>query len=94
MLDIGIGVHYGQVVVGNLGAARQKRVTVIGDSVNFASRIEAANKEAGTRFLISDDTYEHVKDQVQIGQTICVMVKGKTGEHTLYEVTGLVTSVD
>jgi adenylate cyclase len=88
-LDIGIGLHYGQVVLGNLGSPRSKRITVIGDSVNFASRIESANKEAGTRFLISDDTYEYVKDAVQIGKTIRVSVKGKTGEHDLYEVTGL-----
>jgi adenylate cyclase len=89
MLDIGVGVHYGQVVVGNLGAPRHKRLMVIGDSVNFASRIESANKDAGTRFLISDVTYEYVKDQVEVGQTIRVMVKGKTGEHTLYEVTAV-----
>jgi adenylate cyclase len=88
-LDMGVGVHYGQVVLGNLGAPRRKRVTVIGDSVNFASRIESANKEAETRFLISDDTFTHVKDQVQIGKTVRLAVKGKTGEHTLYEVTGL-----
>ncbi len=88
-LDMGIGLHYGQVVLGNLGSFRHKRVTVIGDAVNFASRIESANKEAGTRFLVSDDTYEMVKDEIQIGRTIQVLVKGKTGEHTLYEVTGL-----
>lgn len=89
MLDIGVGIHYGQVVMGNLGAPRHKRLMVIGDSVNFASRIESANKDAGTRFLISDVTYEYVKGQVEVGQTIRVMVKGKTGEHTLYEVTAV-----
>ncbi|HLY27493.1 MAG TPA: adenylate/guanylate cyclase domain-containing protein [Aggregatilineales bacterium] len=92
-LEIGIGLHYGQVVLGSLGAPRHKRVTVIGDAVNFASRIESANKEAGTRFLISDDTYQIVKDTIKIGRKIQVSVKGKTGEHTLYEVTGLANSM-
>jgi len=91
-LDMGIGVHYGQVVLGNLGAPRQKRVTVIGDSVNFASRIESANKEAETQFLISDDTYMHVRDWVEVGKTVRLPVKGKTGEHTLYEIIGVAPS--
>jgi class 3 adenylate cyclase len=39
--------------------------------------------------LISDDTYNQVKDRVHIGKTTRVMVKGKTGEHMLYEVVGL-----
>lgn len=89
MFEIGIGVHYGEAVVGTIGAHNQKTETAIGDAVNFASRIESANKEAGTRFLISDDTYHQVKDQVVIGKTTRVSVKGKTGEHTLYEVVGL-----
>jgi adenylate cyclase len=87
--EIGIGVHYGEAVVGTIGAHNQQTETAIGDSVNFASRIESANKDAGTRFLISDDTYHRVKDHVQIGKTTRVMVKGKTGEHMLYEVVGL-----
>jgi adenylate cyclase len=85
-LDIGIGLHYGSVVLGNLGSRRHKRVTVIGDAVNFASRIESANKEAGTHFLISDDTYQIVKGDIQCGRMFQISVKGKIGEHTLYEV--------
>jgi adenylate cyclase len=88
-LDIGIGIHYGQVVVGSVGVPRQKRLAVIGDAVNFASRIESANKETGTHLLISDDTYEPIKDRVQVGKSVTIMVKGKTGEHMLYEVVGV-----
>jgi len=57
--------------------------------VNFASRIEAANKQAGTRFLISDDTYALVKAQVRVGQRVRLPLPGKSGKHNLYEVTGL-----
>ncbi len=87
--QIGIGVHFGEAVVGTIGALGRKRMTAIGDAVNFASRIEAANKDAGTTFLISDDTYARVKETVVVGKSLCLTVPGKTGLHTLFEVTGL-----
>ena len=56
--QIGVGIHYGEAVVGAIGAQSLKRVTAIGDAVNLASRIEAANKQAGTNLLISEETYK------------------------------------
>ncbi len=89
IFDIGVGIHYGEAVVGTIGARNRKTQTAIGDAVNFASRIESANKDAGTRLLISDDTFNEVQMQVEVGKTTRVMVKGKTGEHMLYEVVSL-----
>lgn len=90
--QIGVGIHYGEVVVGAIGAQSLKRVTASGDAVNLASRIEAANKQAGTRLLISEETYSEVKDQVRVGKTINAMLPGKKGEYALYEVIGLTGS--
>lgn len=87
--QIRMGLHYGQVVAGTVGAAGNKKMTVIGDAVNIASRIEAANKKAGTQFLISEETYALAQDWVQAGQEFSFDLPGKTGTYRLYEVQGL-----
>ena len=53
VFDIGIGIHHGEVIVGTVGSGKDQRINIIGDTVNTASRIEAANKDADTRLLIS-----------------------------------------
>jgi adenylate cyclase len=87
---IRLGLHFGQVVAGDLGVPGNKKMTVIGDAVNFASRIEAANKQAGTQFLISEETYALVHGRVRVGRSIRVTLPGKSGEYSLYEVIGLI----
>lgn len=87
---IGIGVHYGSVVVGGIGAPHVNKVTAIGDAVNFASRIESANKAAGTSFLISEDTWSELKDRVHVGRTFDnIQLPGKSRTPLLFEVIGI-----
>jgi adenylate cyclase len=88
-LRIGVGVHYGEAVLGAIGTGERRRLTAIGDAVNVASRVESANKDAGTSFLISRRAYQQVAGQVSTGRALQLSLKGKTGVFELHEVTGL-----
>ncbi|KNC85193.1 hypothetical protein SARC_02612 [Sphaeroforma arctica JP610] len=58
-----IGIHTGYASVGNFGSKDRLTYTALGDTVNFAARLEALNKEFGTEIIISETTYSQVKDQ-------------------------------
>jgi adenylate cyclase len=84
--EIGIGLHYGEVIVGSIGTESEKRRTIVGDAVNFASRIESANKNVGTNFLISEAAYKRAGDEVEVNKCPPWDIRGKTGQYHLYEI--------
>ena len=86
--QVGIGVHVGEVVVGEMGHPERRQLTALGDVVNTASRIESATKEFGANLLISDAVYEQVKDTIKSGRSFEAKLKGKASAHTLIEVLG------
>jgi class 3 adenylate cyclase/nitrite reductase/ring-hydroxylating ferredoxin subunit len=92
--DIRIGLHYGEAVIGSLGSVGHERLTAIGDVVNVASRVEAASKDAGTRFLISEALHDQVKDKVEVADFVRMRLRGTSDRITLYEIDRLKPEAD
>jgi adenylate cyclase len=85
-MSIGIGVHTGEAVVGNIGCYEKMDYSIVGDTVNLASRIENETKKYQKSFLISETTYELIKNRVDARFVTTALVSGRLQEVKLYEV--------
>jgi PAS domain S-box-containing protein len=86
-LSFGVGIHYGEAVLGWIGTEKRLEYTAIGDSVNTAKRIQ--ENAAMNQILISKEAYERVKNDVQAMPYTPLLVKGKSGPVDVYELVGL-----
>ena len=87
VFTVGMGLNTGEVIMGNLGSSNRLNYTVIGDNVNTASRLY--NVALGGQIIISESTYEEVKDTVETQELEPVTVKGKSLPLRIFNVTRL-----
>jgi adenylate cyclase len=87
-LEIGVGFSTGPTVIGNIGSVRRLDYTVIGDTVNLASRLEGATKQYGAKILLSEMTVRELRRPATLRELDLIRVKGKDRPVAVYESLG------
>ena len=87
-INVGIGLNTGLCTVGNMGSDSKFNYSVLGDSVNLASRLEGQSKEYGFPIIVGSKTALAAKDRFAILELDFIMVKGKTEPEVIYAVAG------
>jgi adenylate cyclase len=84
--DLRIGIATGEVLTGSIGSELMMSFTVMGDAVNLASRLEAANKIYGSRILVSRATAEAIGSRLELREIDCLAVAGQSAPQPIFEV--------
>ncbi len=85
-IQMGIGINYGEVVVGNVGSEDKIEFAVTGDTVNTGKRIEMITKDHPNMILVRDNVYEKTRDLIQAKKWEPLFVKGKKEKINVYEI--------
>ena len=80
------GVHTGEIVLGGVGSGDKMEYTALGDAVNVAARLEALNKECGTRVLLSEETRRELGESIQTEAAGSFVLKGKKEAQQVFTV--------
>ena len=86
-LSFGVGIHYGEAVLGLIGTEKKLEYTAIGDSVNTTKRIQENSRK--NQIMISEEAYKLVKKHIYVDKLDSLQVKGKSKPIKVYEVLGL-----
>jgi len=90
---VGVGLHSGEAVIGNMGSSIRMEFTAVGDTVNLASRLEGLTKELGCGILVSEATVKAAGGDLVCGKTEVVQVKGRLQQVRVFELLSVKTEV-
>jgi adenylate cyclase len=88
VIEMGVGIHTGELVAGNIGTAERMEYTVIGDTVNVSARLESLTKEFQRPILISKSTAELLGDEVDLEEVSTIEVRGRKKPVTIFAING------
>lgn len=92
VIEFGIGIHTGMLIAGSVGGTRRLNYSVVGDTVNVASRLESMNKELTAdkpfKILLTDETFGYVSDRYRGEQVKTIQLRGRQQETMIYTILG------